>query len=64
MLAFYKTKYKQQNDAFILKSLIYFEDVDLSDWPVMLNTPGLKWNTVKKHLDKIVIQYIKRQNIG
>ncbi len=59
MLSFYKTKYNQQNDTLILKSLIYFEDVDLSDWPVLLKEPGLKWEDVKKKLDKTVMHYIQ-----
>jgi len=62
MLSFYKTKYNQQNDTFLLKSLIYFDEVDLSDWPVMVKTPGLKWNDVKKRIDKSVMQYIKKQH--
>ncbi|GAI81086.1 unnamed protein product, partial [marine sediment metagenome] len=32
MLSFYKNKYNQQNETIVLKSLIYFDDVDLSDW--------------------------------
>jgi hypothetical protein len=57
MLAFYKTKYDQQNDTFLLKSLIYFDEVDLSDWPVLLN-PDLKWNEVKRLVTR-VMQYVK-----
>jgi hypothetical protein len=61
MLAFYKTKYNQENDTFLLKSLIYFDEVDLSDWPVMVKNPGLNWNDVKKRIDTSVMQYIKKQ---
>ncbi len=63
MLSFYKTKYNQENDTFILKSLIYFDDVDLSDWPVLVKDPGLKWDKVKHHLEKTVLQYAKTQNL-
>jgi hypothetical protein len=59
MLNYYKTKYNQQNDTLILKSLIYFDEVDLSDWPVLLLNPRLKWGDVKKKLDKAVMKYIK-----
>lgn len=52
MLSFYKQKYKQYNTSFVLKSLIYFEDVDLADWPVLLEDKNLKWNTVKHLLKK------------
>jgi len=62
ILKYYKTKYRQENDTFILKSIIYFDDVDLSDWPVLVKDPGLKWNSVKKRLDKAVLGYIKKNN--
>jgi len=60
MLSFYRTKYNQENDTFILKSLIYFDEVDLSDWPVLVKKPNLKWNDVKRRLEKSVMQYIKK----
>lgn len=63
ILTFYKTKYRQENETFILKSLIYFDDVDLSDWPVLVKDPNLKWNSVKKRLDKVVLDYIKKNNL-
>jgi hypothetical protein len=61
ILTFYKTKYLQENDTFVLKSLIYFDDVDLSDWPVLVKDPDLKWNTVKKRLEKAVLDYVKKE---
>ena len=61
MLTYYKTKYLQDNDTFVLKSLIYFDDVDLSDWPVLVKDPDLKWNTVKKRLEKAVLDYVKKE---
>ena len=57
MLAFYQKKYSQDNDSFILKSLVYFDEVDLSDWPVLIKDPSLKWDTVKKHLTTLVLKY-------
>jgi hypothetical protein len=63
ILTFYKTKYRQENETFILKSLIYFDDVDLSDWPVLVKDLNLKWNSVKKRLDKAVLDYIKKNNL-
>ncbi len=57
MLGFYREKYKQPNDTFILKSLIWFKDVDLADWPVMIDNPGLKWTAVKKRIEKAVLHY-------
>lgn len=60
MLKFYQKKYDQQNVAFILKSLIYFKDVDLSDWPVLIENPKLKWVDVKKRIEKAVLEYSRK----
>jgi hypothetical protein len=57
MLGFYQKKYKQENVGHILKSLIYFDDVDLADWPVLIDNPKLKWGDVKKRIEKAVIEY-------
>jgi hypothetical protein len=59
MLEFYKRKYKQEHIAHILKSLIYFEDVDLADWPVLILNPKLKWGDVKKRIEKAVLAYAR-----
>ncbi len=58
MLSFYKNKYDQQNETFLLKSLIYFEDVDLSDWPVLVKNPRLKWTEVKKKLENAILNHV------
>lgn len=59
MLEFYRKKYDQENVGFILKSLVYFEDVDLTDWPVLIENPKLKWADVKKRIEKIVLEYAR-----
>ena len=64
ILKFYQIKYNQQGDMHILKSLIYFEDVDLSGWPVLLKKPLLKWTDVKKKLEKEVLRYLKEINMS
>lgn len=55
MLEFYRKKYKQENVGHILKSLIYFDDVDLSDWPILIENPTLKWIDIKKRIEKVVM---------
>ena len=50
MLGFYKIKYAQYNEVNVLKSLTWFEDVDLSEWPVLLKSPQLKWGAVTKKI--------------
>jgi hypothetical protein len=59
MLEFYKEKYKQEHFSHILKSLIYFEDVDLSDWPVLVKNPKLRWAEVRKRIEKAVVEYVR-----
>ncbi len=61
MLKFYMAKYNQRGDMHIIKSLIYFDEVDLSDWPVLLKTPLLKWSDVKKRIKEEVLRMMKRQ---
>jgi hypothetical protein len=60
MLEFYRGKYDQENISFILKSLIYFDEVDLADWPVLIRDPKLKWIDIQKRLEKEVLEYAHR----
>ena len=60
ILRFYKTKYNQENDGLILKSLIYFDDVDISDWPILIKDLGIKWSGIKKRIEKAILQYVKK----
>lgn len=59
MIGFYKKKYAQYNDTNVLKSLCWFQDVDLSDWPILLKTPELKWQTVKNTIEKATHSFLK-----
>jgi len=59
MLKFYQTKYNQQGDMHVLKSLLYFDDVNLSDWPILLSKPHLKWTTIKKKIENEVFHFLK-----
>jgi hypothetical protein len=61
MLDFYLKKYNQQNDLLILKSLIYFDDVQESEWPVLIKEPGLRWKDVKRKIQRKVIDYSRRK---
>jgi hypothetical protein len=60
ILGFYCEKYRQHDSTHVLKSLVYFDDVDLSDWPMMLKQPKLKWTTVKNTIEKVVLDFIKQ----
>ena len=56
MISFYQKKYKQYNEYNVLKSLIYFNDIDFSDWPQM--TTEIDWNIIKNKLEKEVFNFI------
>ena len=62
MLGFYRKKYNQENVGHVLKSLIYFGDVDLADWPVLIEDPKLKWVDVKKRIEKTVLGFVSHPN--
>lgn len=60
IISFYKDKYNQKSESHILKSMVYFEDVDLADWPILLAEPELSWETVKKEIvEKVRIYTLK-----
>ena len=59
IVSFYRNKYNQPGDMHILKSLIYFDDVDLSDWPVLIKDPKLAWSQVKKRIEKAVLEFTR-----
>jgi hypothetical protein len=58
MLKFYRMKYGQDGDMHVLKSLVYFNDVDLSDWPLMVRKPHLKWDEVCAKIEKEVLHFM------
>lgn len=62
MISFYKAKYNQKNPAHVLKSLIYFNEVDFADWPVMIESPKLKWETIKDKIETEVMRFAKKNN--
>jgi hypothetical protein len=58
MMSFYRQKYTLNNDSLVLKSLVWFDDVDLSDWPVLLLNPKLKWLDVRRKITRAVREMI------
>lgn len=58
IISFYSEKYKQLNPVHVIKSLIYFDDVDLADWPVMIKDPQLKWDTVKQRINSEIMKLL------
>jgi hypothetical protein len=48
----FSIKYGKRNEFHALKSLTYFEDVDLHSWPEMILEPGINFTKIKKTLIK------------
>jgi hypothetical protein len=43
-----------------LKSLTYFEDVDLNDWPELLKRKNTSWDEVQNTIGKACDEYIRK----
>lgn len=50
MVEFYKTKYQQDDGLMILRSLVFFDDVDLAEWPRLFREVTLTFVQVKKRI--------------
>jgi len=59
LILWYKRKYKLDNDFHAVKSLVYFNDIDLNDWPEMVLEKGLTIKTVTDSLIKARDKYLK-----
>jgi predicted nucleotidyltransferase component of viral defense system len=52
IIGFFSTKYSSRNNAHAIKSLTWFEDVDLNDWPIMIQEPKLTFEKIKKEITR------------
>jgi hypothetical protein len=57
MLNCYESKYDQRNSMHVLKSLNYFDDVSVEDWPIILKDKNLTWNSIKDKINMSVSSY-------
>lgn len=60
LISFYKKKYSQYNEVNVLKSITWFNDVKLEDWPVILKDKNLKWEEVKDRIVNKTEIYLKQ----
>jgi hypothetical protein len=60
LISFYKNKYSQYNEVNVLKSITWFNDVILDDWPVILKDKDLKWEEVKDRIVNKTEIYLKQ----
>ena len=56
----YKAKYSQRNALHALKSLTYFEDVDLSGWPELNRKKDITWDEIQEFLGRASEEYIRK----
>jgi len=40
-----------------IKSLVYFDDVEEADGPVIISEPGLKWEDIKNSIQRSCLSY-------
>jgi len=50
IVSFFSAKYSSRNNAHAIKSLTWFDDVDLNDWPIMIKELTLTFEKVKKEI--------------
>ncbi len=50
IIEFYKTKYKTRNDFHVIKSLTWFDDISLEEWPNLLLEKDLTLDNLKNEL--------------
>jgi hypothetical protein len=57
MLVFYQQKYSDGNEFLVLKSLVYFEDAEQDEFPVMLITHN--WEAIKLEIKTVVNNFLQ-----
>ena len=62
IIDFYKIKYGQEGDMHVIKGLVYFDDVDLADWPVLLRSHELNWKQTKGFIEAEIKKYLSASN--
>ncbi len=56
---FYRTKYKDRNLLHVVKSLNYFDDINIQDWPEMILEQNLNLQKIKENLKKRSLIFLK-----
>lgn len=59
MIGFYIAKYPQRNPFHAIKSMVYFDDINMKDWPVMVDRRSLRLSQVKKRIEQEMNKYLK-----
>lgn len=61
MLDFYHQKYKDGNEFLVLKSLMYFEDAEQDEFPVMLIPQD--WEAIELEIKTLVNNFLQSQSV-
>jgi hypothetical protein len=64
LLKNYKAKYSKRNTLHALKSLNYFDDVDLNDWPELIKKKDTSWSEIRETMNKACEIYIGKITDG
>lgn len=59
MIGFFIAKYPQRNPFHAIKSMVYFDDINMKDWPVMVDRRSLRLSQVKKRIEQEMNKYLK-----
>ena len=57
LLNSFQAKYKLRSALHAFKSLNYFEEVEIDDWPEIIRESGLTWERIKKEINTACKQY-------
>ncbi|MCF6367010.1 MAG: nucleotidyl transferase AbiEii/AbiGii toxin family protein [Bacteroidales bacterium] len=57
ILSFYAIKYNSRNNLHVIKSLNYFEEINISDWPEMILEKELELTKVKNTIQKQIKEF-------
>jgi len=60
ILDFYEAKYKTRNLFHVVKSLIYFDDINTQDWPEMILEKELTLSKVKTEIQEKVSRFMEQ----
>jgi hypothetical protein len=63
IVGFFEKKYNTRNNAHAVKSLTWFDEVDLNDWPVIIKEPNLTFDQVKREIIKRRDIFLKSEGI-
>ena len=59
IINFYKTKYSNRNQLHVVKSLVFFDEISVNDWPNMIIEKKLTLKQIEKNINSHLKQFNK-----